>query len=101
MAEYITKEFALSCVDSFLSKTGMPIAAQYFYDCFRECEVADVQLVNFTENLSPFHSCDEFVCKNCGLHLAEWVKLDVEDYEEYEFKFCPECGAKIGGDTNG
>ena len=54
-----------------------------------------------TENMSSFAFCDEFICKNCGIHLAEWVKLDVEDYEEYEFKFCPECGAKIkDGDAN-
>ena len=48
-----------------------------------------------TVNLSTFAFCDEFICKNCGIHLAEWVKLDADDYEEYEFKFCPECGAKI------
>lgn len=95
MAEYISKEYALSCVDDFLRKTDMPIAAQFFYDCFEECDTADVQPVKYTENLSTFAFSDEFICKNCGIHLSEWIKLDVEDYEEYEFKFCPECGAKI------
>ena len=46
MDEYLSREFVLSCVDSFLSKTDMPIAAQYFYDCFRECEAADVQPID-------------------------------------------------------
>lgn len=46
MDEYLSRKFVLSCVDSFLSKTDMPIAAQYFYDCFRECEAANVQPVN-------------------------------------------------------
>ena len=43
MAEYLSKEYVLSCVDDFLSKTGMPIAAQFFYDCFEECKAADVK----------------------------------------------------------
>lgn len=43
--EYISKEYVLSCVDDFLSKTDMPIAAQFFYDCFRECEVADIKIL--------------------------------------------------------
>lgn len=102
MDDYLSREFVLSCVDDFLSKTDMPIAAQYFYDCFRECEAADVQTINHTKNLSTFAFSDEFICENCGIHLAEWIKLDVEDYEEYEFKFCPECGAKLkDGETNG
>lgn len=95
MADYISREFVLSCVDNFLRKTDMWLAAQYFYDCFRECEAANVQPVKHTENKSTFPLCEEFHCKNCGIHLAEWIKLDVEDYEEYKFKFCPECGAKI------
>lgn len=46
MDEYLTREYCLSCVDNFLHKTGMPIAAQYFYDCFKEIEAANVQPVD-------------------------------------------------------
>lgn len=118
MAEYISKQRAKDLMGCCLAsaKAEYKVAKDEFtkarfgdyistiqamIDVVGAVEVADVQLVNYTENLSPFHSCDEFVCKNCGLHLAEWVKLDVEDYEEYEFKFCPECGSRIGGDSNG
>lgn len=56
---------------------------------------ADVQPVKYTKNLSRFAFADEFICENCGIHLAEWIKLDVEDYEEFNFTFCPNCGARI------
>jgi hypothetical protein len=45
--------------------------------------------------------CDEFLCRRCGLHLEDWRRFifDPETGEpelyEYEFKYCPECGAAI------
>lgn len=93
MAEYISKEYALSCVDSFLSKTGMPIAAQYFYDCFRECEAADVQPVRhgrwIWDSNAPHRDHGAYKCDNCGCH---------SDFEE---NYCYNCGVKMDGDTNG
>lgn len=63
---------------------------------------ADVQPApKYTENMSTIAFCDRFICKNCDLHLEDWVKvfIDPDDGEElhyeYEFKYCPECGAKI------
>ena len=53
------------------------------------------------ENIAErYADCDEFVCSKCGIHLMEWVKVSIdEDYDEthceYEFKYCPNCGAKI------
>ena len=61
----------------------------------------DVQPITQTENMSTVAFCDRFICKNCDIHLENWVKvvIDPDDGEryhyEYEFKFCPECGAKI------
>lgn len=61
-------------------------------------------LVGNTENLSEVSFSDNFICKNCGIQLKDWVKVVPEKYEdgyvdyteqEYEFKFCPNCGAKI------
>lgn len=48
-------------------------------------------------NESDFAYCDDFLCSKCGIHLTDWVRMDAkeDDRYEYEFKFCPNCGAKI------
>ena len=49
-----------------------------------------------------YHEADEFICSECGLHLEDWTRYvydedsDEEYAQEYVFKHCPECGAKIG-----
>lgn len=49
-----------------------------------------------TSNLSEVSGCDQFICKECGLHLEDWYRLDGAAWlEEYEFKFCPNCGRKV------
>lgn len=52
-------------------------------------------------NATECHPSDEFVCSECGLVLRDHVRYDPEDGDEdivYEYnpKFCPECGAKMG-----
>ena len=50
-----------------------------------------------------YHEVDEFRCSRCGLHLEDWSRhiydedLEDEFIVEYAFKYCPECGAKVGG----
>ena len=50
-----------------------------------------------------YHEVDEFRCSECGLHLEDWTRYvydedsDEKYAQEYVFKRCPECGAKIGG----
>ena len=45
------------------------------------------------------NSKDEFRCSVCGLHLEDWIRLDDEgNCYEYEFKYCPKCGAKMDED---
>lgn len=49
-----------------------------------------------TINLSKVAGCDQFICKECGLHLEDWYRLDGDAWlEECEFKFCPNCGRKV------
>lgn len=89
---------------------------------FNEC-VSDVLFKNVTWENSPiqfrddellthkerkchnenhdYAECDQFVCSNCGIELQDWhrVERDEDDgditYHEYEFKYCPNCGARI------
>ena len=57
--------------------------------------------VETTENISKVADCDQFHCKNCGILLEGWYRIEVDDddgeeyHYEYSMKYCPECGAKI------
>ena len=48
-----------------------------------------------------YAECDQFVCSNCGIELQDWYRVERDEddddvtYHEYEFKFCPNCGARI------
>jgi len=48
-----------------------------------------------------YGECDQFVCSNCGIELQDWSRIERNEdgddiiYHEYEFKYCPNCGAKI------
>lgn len=50
---------------------------------------------------SDYAECDQFVCSNCGIELQDWHRVERDEdngdvtYHEYEFKYCPNCGAKI------
>lgn len=94
MADYLSRKFVLSCVDSFLSKTDMPIAAQYFYDCFRECEAADVQPIRHGRWLSS-DACITIDCQVCS-ECRSNILMD-----RFYYDYCPVCGARMDGDTNG
>lgn len=57
-------------------------------------------------NVTPTHYSDEFVCGKCGF-CCEITELRHDDEDgfgmgeatahEYECRFCPDCGAKMGG----
>lgn len=50
---------------------------------------------NTCHNIAEENPVDEFVCSKCGIHLYDWIRVRDEDYYEYEFKYCPNCGAKV------
>ena len=53
------------------------------------------------KNITKRHPVDEFVCSECGIILFGYERLEIDEDEddescyEYEFKFCPNCGAKM------
>ncbi len=59
----------------------------------RECKQYIARAHN--ENLN-YSRCDEFICSVCGVRLKDWVRFDEEDNTfEFDFNYCPNCGAKI------
>lgn len=68
----------------------------------RQPTIEAVSVVHGYNNNQNYHEVDEFRCSVCGLHLEDWDRhvydeeLDDEFIKEYVFKYCPECGAKIG-----
>lgn len=67
----------------------------------RKSPVADVEEVKLGYNKSSMNPVDEFICSECGAMFADvsLVKEDEENgdinYYEFEFKYCPNCGAKM------
>lgn len=51
----------------------------------------------YGKNLNDeFYDTDQFICSECGLHLQDWEKIIGDgEIEEFEFKFCPNCGADM------
>ncbi len=54
------------------------------------------------ENISDCHPVDEFICSNCNLIMRDCGRYEIdedadgdESYLEFEFKYCPRCGAKV------
>lgn len=51
---------------------------------------------------TDYAECDQFVCSNCGIELQDWHRVERDEdgditHHEYEFNYCPNCGAKIKG----
>lgn len=73
------------------------------YEIPSAADVAPVKHA-FNDN-DKYHSVDEFRCSECGMHLEGWSAYfeDEDDGEytaEYEFRYCPNCGARMDGDSN-
>lgn len=76
------------------------ITGCYLLETINNAPTVEAEPVRHTTNISKIADCDEFICNDCGLHLKDWVRVEItdeygEDHYEYEFEFCPSCGAKI------
>lgn len=76
----------------------------HFENCY-DCWNREVEEMHHERNDNQnYHESDEFRCSECGLHLEDWSRVVYDEdsgeeyYQEYVFKYCPECGTKIDGD---
>lgn len=73
-------------------------------DKIKALPAADVAPVKHAFNANEkYHSVDEFRCSECGIHIEDWTTFfededDGEHIAEYEFRYCPNCGARMDGD---
>lgn len=62
---------------------------------------ADVSEIKNCRNDSSIHPVDEFICSECGLIMRDLTEVKIDEdandeaYYEFEFNYCPKCGAKI------
>ena len=65
---------------------------------------ADVQEVRHGRNITSMNPVDEFMCSICGVIYNDFTEAvydedgDYTYYRECEFKYCPNCGARMDGE---
>lgn len=58
------------------------------------------------QNITTNHPVDEFICSNCNFKMENFAEVEVDEddgeimYQAFEFKYCPNCGAKVAEGTN-
>lgn len=79
--------------------------ADMIEDCIDNAPTADVAEVRHGHNATSMHPVDEFVCSVCGFICNDYTEAvydedgDYTYYRECEFKYCPNCGAKMDGEV--
>ena len=95
---YIEREELLNNLKRFAPEHLTPLIV----DLVQKQPAADVVEVRHGENITKMHPTDEFICSECGLIMRDFeeIRVDEENDEchyEFEFKYCPHCGAKMDG----
>ena len=98
MAEYIKRQEVCSKINELPLTEDAAMEILWAVDKIPTADVAPV-VHGHNKNLK-YAKCDEFRCSVCGIHLEDWNLYDEDDWgSEFVFKFCPNCGAKMDGDT--
>ena len=67
----------------------------------KDCPLEEVKQ---GENVSDMNPVDEFICSECGLVCKDNSRYEYDEDGEYwsciefEFRYCPRCGADMRGD---
>lgn len=84
----------------FCTAVNKPIC-EALHNAYDTGRCANVMEIKYGYNASQMNPVDEFTCSECGFTCTDYsqVKYDEDgDYTylcECEFKYCPNCGAKM------
>lgn len=97
MAEYIDREAVMKIAkDGNHSDFGRSMAdltsLREVLEDTPTADVAEVRHGTWIANRSPVEV--EFSCSECGFSYIE-----ADSYQECDYNFCPNCGARMDGDT--
>ena len=76
-------------------------------EVLKQTKTVDAVEVVHGQNITKQHPVDEFICSECGLVCRDNGRYVYDEWAddwslyEFEFKYCPNCGAKMDGDGNG
>lgn len=100
---------ALKIVELYVNNSGDNVCVDkqpdgtllFNFESDKAAAAANATEVKRGYNATDKNPVDEFVCSNCGFTCADYVQVKYDedgDYTyncEYEFKHCPNCGAKM------
>ena len=111
MDDLISRQAAIDAIRKIYDSVGI-LGEKWAVD---KCQMAIKDLPSAEPEIKPsvtsttkkcnnvgtdYAACDQFVCSNCGIELQDWRRVERDEdgdttYHEYEFRFCPNCGAKL------
>ena len=103
MGDYIDRESIRNAVwhNCDMQDLYLPV---HFLEIVDDSPAADVAPVKRGRNIGEdYAEQDQFVCSECGIELQDWVRVEQDEddgeetFHEYVLRYCPNCGAKMGG----
>ena len=107
MAEYISRDKTINAIKNL--ESSMPAKDNYAkgYDAalgraliaIREVHTADVQPVKHGRWINIYEYCEALDLRPSGLETYYWCS-ECDKAEKKTSDFCPNCGARMGGEDN-